>query len=219
MAVKQSEIKFYTLGEEIFNSVSHGVGAGLSIAGCVVAVVKAALHGGAMDVVSAAIFGAMLIILYLMSTLYHAITNDTAKRVFRVLDHCTIFLLIAGTYTPYTLISLRGQNAALGWSIFGILWGLTAFGVVLNAVSLKKFKVIPMILYIAMGWCVVIVLKPLYEAIGLGGLLFLLIGGLCYTAGIFFFSSKIKYMHAIWHLFVLAGSILHYFSILLYVIP
>ena len=140
--------KQYTLGEEIFNSVSHGAGALLAIAGCVVLIVFSAIYGGAWEVVSASFYGATLIILYTMSTLYHALTNPKAKRVFRILDHNTIFLLIAGTYTPYTLVSIRG---ALGWTIFGIIWGVAILGITLNSVNLEKFKKFSMICYVAMA--------------------------------------------------------------------
>jgi len=205
-----------TLKEELINSITHGLGALLGIAGTAVAIVWAALFGNAYSVVSAAIYGATLIILYTMSTLYHAITNETAKKVFRVFDHCSIFLLIAGTYTPFTLVTLNG---ALGWTLFGIIWGFTLLGVALNAVSLEKFKVFSMICYIAMGWLIIIAAKPTVAALGWGPVMLLLFGGISYTVGVIFYGLKIRYMHGIWHLFVLAGSVLHYFCILLYVLP
>ncbi len=208
---------FYTIGEEIFNAVTHGVGALLGVAACAVLIVKAAISGGAIEVVSSAVYGASLILLYAMSTLYHSLTNHTAKYVFRIFDHCTIYLLIAGTYTPYALCSLGGWR---GWTVFGVLWGLTALCVTLNAVNLEKFKVFSMICYIAMGWCIVLFIKPVALAIGAGGMWLLFAGGVLYTAGLLFFRrGDVRYMHSIWHLFVLAGSILHYFSILFYVIP
>ncbi len=215
---KKGTKRLYTLGEEIFNAVSHGIGAGLSIAGLVVLVVHSAtVHKDAGSVVSSAIFGAALIILYSMSTLYHAITHPTAKKVFRILDHCTIFLLIAGTYTPFTLVSLRG---ALGWTLFGILWGLTALGIVFNSIDLQRFAKISLVCYVAMGWCIVFAIKPLMQAMELPGLILLFAGGLCYTGGIVFYAlKKLRYMHSIWHLFVVAGSILHYFCVLFYVRP
>ncbi len=202
--------------EELVNSITHGVGAALGIAGTVVAIVFAALYGDAYSVVSASIYGAMLIILYTMSTLYHALTNKTAKRVFRVFDHCSIFLLIAGTYTPFTLGPLRG---ALGWTIFGIIWGMAVLGVVLKSVNLEKFKVFSMICYIVMGWMIIIAIKPMLDAMGWSAMWFLLSGGISYTVGIIFFGMKSPYMHGVWHLFVLAGSILHYFAILFYALP
>ncbi|MBE7035049.1 MAG: hemolysin III family protein [Ruminococcaceae bacterium] len=204
--------------EELVNSITHGIGAVLGVAGTVVAIVWAALYGDAYSVVAASIYGAMLIILYTMSTLYHAFTNKTVKKVFRIFDHCSIFLLIAGTYTPYTLVSLRGP---FGWTIFGIIWGLTILGVTLNAISLEKFKVFSMICYIIMGWLIIIAFRPMLDALGfMPAILLLLLGGISYTVGIIFFALKhVPYMHGIWHLFVLGGSILHYFSILFYVLP
>lgn len=214
---KKGTKKMYTLGEEIFNAISHGVGAGLAIAGCVVLIVVSATQKDVWSVVSSAIFGATLIILYTMSTLYHAITNTTAKKVFRVLDHCTVFLLIAGTYTPFTLVTLRGP---LGWTLFGLLWGATALGIVFNSIDLKRYAKISTVCYVLMGWCIVFAVKPLLERMGLPGLILLLAGGLCYTGGVaFYIQKKLKYMHSIWHLFVVAGSILHYFCILFYVYP
>lgn len=211
-----SQIKRYTLGEEIFSAVVHGIGAGLSVAGLVTMVVRAAKHGSARAVVAAALFGASLIILYTMSTLYHALAPAKAKQVFRIFDHTTIFLLIAGTYTPYALITLHG---ALGWTLFGILWGLAAFGIVMDAVMLEKFRKIEMFLYVAMGWCIVLAGRRVIANLAPGGIIFLLAGGICYTVGIIFYKmKKVRYMHSIWHIFVLAGSILHYFSIMLYVL-
>lgn len=210
------QTKRYTLGEEIFSAVVHGIGAGLSVAGLVTMVVRAAKHGSARAVVAAALFGASLIILYTMSTLYHALAPAKAKQVFRIFDHTTIFLLIAGTYTPYALVTLRG---ALGWTLFGILWGLAAFGIVMDAVMLEKFHKIEMFLYVAMGWCIVLAGRRVIANLAPGGIIFLLAGGICYTVGIIFYKmKKVRYMHSIWHIFVLAGSILHYFSIMLYVL-
>ena len=208
--------KQYTLGEEIFSAVTHGVGALLSVAALVLMIVRAAQHKDAYAVVSAAIFGASLILLYTMSTLYHALAPAAAKRVFRIFDHTTIFLLIAGTYTPYLLVTLRG---ALGWTLFGILWGLTVLGVVMDSIFLEKFHRIEQILYIAMGWCILVSGKTLIANLALPGILLLFAGGLFYTGGILFYrAKKIRYMHSIWHLFVLAGSICQFFSIYLYVL-
>ncbi|MBE7036175.1 MAG: hemolysin III family protein [Ruminococcaceae bacterium] len=204
--------------EELVNSITHGLGAVLGIGGTAVAIVWAALYGDAFSVVSASIYGAMLIILYVMSTLYHAFTNKTAKKVFRIFDHCSIFLLIAGTYTPFTLCALRG---AFGWTIFGIIWGMTVLGIVFNAISIEKFKIFSMVCYLVMGWLIIIAFKPLMDAIGfIPGTLLLLLGGISYTVGIIFFAlKKIPYMHGIWHIFVLLGSVLHYFSVLFSALP
>lgn len=204
--------KRYTLGEEIFNSVSHGVGALLSIAGCVVLIVLCAVHKGAMEVVSASIYGASLIILYTMSTLYHALTNKTAKTVFQILDHNTIFLLIAGTYTPMTLCCLNG---ALGWTIFGLVWGAAIVGIVFSSINLEKFRKFSTLCYIIMGWGIIFAIKPLYESIPKFAVIMLILGGVLYSLGVIFYAKKgCRYMHSIWHLFVIGGSVLHYFSIM-----
>ena len=208
--------KRYTVGEEIFSAVSHGIGAGLSVAALVTMVVRAARSGDLYAIVAAAIFGASLVILYTMSTLYHALTPVGAKKIFRIFDHATIFLLIAGTYTPYLLVTMRGT---VGWVLFCILWALTAIGIVFDAIMLERFHKIEMVLYVAMGWCIVVASKTLVASLAPGGLILLLAGGVLYTVGIIFYSlKKIRYMHSIWHLFVLAGSILHYFSVYLYVL-
>lgn len=207
--------KLYSLGEEIFNSVSHGVGAAISVAACVLMVIKAAFSGSAVSVVSAAIFGGSLILLYTMSTLYHALSHPGAKKVMQIMDHCTIFVLIAGTYTPFTLVAMGG---ALGWTMFGILWGCTVIGVLLNALAMKKFSKLSMLLYLLMGWCVVFCVKPVVNHLGLFGTLMLLAGGILYTAGILFYTRKKKYMHSIWHIFVVLGSVCHILCVLFWVI-
>ena len=213
---KKNYLPVYTLSEELINSISHGVGTCLSIAALVLCIVQAAVNGTAAGVVSACIYGVSLTMLYIMSTLSHAITNRTARKVFRVFDHTSIFFLIAGTYTPITLVTLGG---ALGWTLFGILWWLAVIGIVFDAVMLDRFRKIEMILYVAMGWCIVLTVKPLLAAMQPGGLILLLAGGICYTVGIIFYKlKKIRYMHSVWHLFVLAGSILHYFSVYFYVL-
>lgn len=210
------EKKRYTVGEEIFSAVSHGIGAGLSVAALVTMIVRAARSGDGYAIIAAAIFGAALVILYTMSTLYHALTPVGAKKIFRIFDHAMIFLLIAGTYTPYLLVTMRGT---VGWILFCILWALTAIGIVFDAIMLERFHKIEMVLYVAMGWCIVVASKTLVASLAPGGLILLLAGGVLYTLGIIFYSrKKIRYMHSIWHLFVLAGSILHYFSVYLYVL-
>lgn len=204
--------KRYTLGEEIFNSVSHGVGALLAIAGTVVLIVMTALYSDPWGVVSSAVYGGTLIILYTMSTLYHAITNEKAKQVMRVMDHVTIFLLIAGTYTPITLVTLRG---ALGWVLFGFIWGAAALGIVLNAIDLERFRKISVVCYIIMGWAIIAAIVPLINSLPTISLVFLLIGGVLYSVGVIFYAiKKIKYFHSIWHLFTIGGSVFHYFAIL-----
>lgn len=203
----------YTLGEELFNAITHGIGALLSVAGCVILLVRCHQLGDGVAVVSSAIYGTTLIILYTMSTLYHALANEKAKAVFRVFDHVTIYLLIAGTYTPYTLACLGG---ALGWTLFGIVWTVAIVGIVFSSISLRRFQKLSMICYIAMGWVILIAIKPLWQVIGTLPMVFLVIGGVLYTGGVLFYQMKeSRYMHSIWHLFVIAGSIFQYFSILL----
>lgn len=208
----------YSLSEELISAISHGIGVLLSIAALVLTVVAAAKHHNAKAVVGASLYGSMLIILYLMSTLYHSFKPTCkAKKVFRVFDHCSIFLLIFGSYTPYTLVILEG---AVGWVIFSIILALTILGITLNAINLEKFKVLSMICYIGMGWLVIFAFKDIYENLHPTGFLFLLLGGIVYTIGaiIFGLGRKIKYMHSLWHFFVLAGSILQFFSIYWYVV-
>ncbi|MBD5142622.1 MAG: hemolysin III family protein [Ruminococcus sp.] len=210
---KSITLPSYTLGEEIFNSVSHGVGALLSIAGCVVLIVFCAIHNNAKAVVCASIFGASLIILYTMSTLYHALTNPKAKRVFRVFDHDTIFLLIAGTYTPYALCCIK--PIWLGWTIFGCIWAAAVLGIVFSSVNLEKFSKFSTICYVLMGWGIILAIKPLYQVLPKFSFIALIAGGLLYSLGVYFYKKKsVKYFHSIWHLFVVAGSVLHYFSVL-----
>lgn len=206
----------YTLGEEIFNSVSHGVGVALACVGFGILIVLSALYGDAWAVSSSIVYSFSLFALYLVSTLYHACPNRRVKGVLQVLDHCSIFLLIAGTYTPYTLITLRG---ALGWSLFAVVWGAAIVGVVLNAIDVQKYSRISMVCYVAMGWVVVLAIRPLMASLAWNGLVLLALGGVFYTVGIVFYVIRRSYMHSIWHLFVLAGSVCHYLSILLYVIP
>lgn len=203
--------KRYTLGEEIFNSVTHGMGSLLSIAGTVVLIVFSAINSDAFAVVSSAVYGASLIILYTMSTLYHSITNEKAKKFFRIMDHNTIFFLIAGTYTPYTLAVLRSP---LGWVLFGVVWGAAAIGIVLNSIDLEKFSKISVVCYIAMGWVIIIAVKPLMNSMPFISFALLVAGGIFYTIGVIFYAiKKVKYFHSVWHIFTVIGSALHYFSV------
>lgn len=207
----------YSLGEEIAHSVTHGVGAILSIAGLTVLVALAALRGTAWHVVSCAVFGSTLVVLYTISTLYHSVTHPRVKRVLRMLDHAAIFLLIAGTYTPFTLVNMRG---GWGWALFGVVWGLALLGIAFKMTSSNRFRLLSVPLYLLMGWLVLIALKPLVDSVAPTGLALLVAGGLAYTVGIGFYAWKnLPYSHAVWHLFVLVGSLLHYFAVLLYVIP
>ncbi len=202
----------YTLGEEIFNSVSHGTGSLLAVAGTVVLITLSAIYSDAWAVVSSCIYGGSLIILYTMSTLYHAISHPKAKAFFRIMDHNTIFFLIAGTYTPYTLVTLRGT---VGWILFSIVWGAAVVGIILNSIDLERFKKISLVCYVLMGWVIIFAIKPMMENMSSVSLILLLLGGIFYTVGIIFYViKKIKYFHSIWHLFTVAGSVLHYFSVL-----
>ena len=207
----------YTLGEELISAISHGVGAALGVVVLCMCVAKSTAVGDGYAQVSSWIFGISMIILYSMSCIYHALKPNNAKRVMRVFDHCTIFLLIAGTYTPFTLISLRGN---VGWTLFGIIWGTAIIGIILNAIDMEKFKTISMICYLAMGWAIVFTFKPLCAAVAQAGIKLLVAGGIAYTVGavVYGIGSKVKYMHSIWHFFVLAGTILHFFAIYWYVL-
>lgn len=206
----------YTLGEEIFSSVSHGVGACLSIAGTVVLLVFSVIYGNALAVVSSAIYGASLIILYTMSTLYHSFTNERVKHFFQIMDHNTIFLLIAGTYTPITLYILGGVT---GWILFSVVWVASIIGITLNSINMEKAKIPSLVCYIATGWVIIFAIKPLIAKVPLLSALFLVLGGVIYTVGIVFYViKKVKYFHPVWHIFTILGSAFHYFSILIAII-
>jgi hemolysin III len=203
-----------SLGEEIANSVSHGVGLLAAIVAAPILIVAAVWRGGAAEIVGASIFAATVVVLYSTSTLYHALPESRAKRVFRVLDHGAIFLLIAGTYTPFTLGVLRG---AWGWTLFGLVWGLAFAGVALKAAGGVRYPVLSTSLYLAMGWLVLIAVKPLWEGVPMWGLFWLLAGGLAYTVGVAFFAAKrVRYGHFVWHLFVLVGTVCHFIAVLRY---
>lgn len=214
------EIPKYSLGEELMSAISHGIGGLLSIAALVLCVVFSAIHHNAYAVVSSAIYGSTSIILYIMSTLYHSLKPNKAKKVFRIIDHCSIFLLIAGTYTPYCLVTLREHSTALGWILFGIVWGMAVIGIVLNSIDIKKYKILSMICYLVMGWCILVRAPLLPKLLTLPGFILLLAGGISYTIGAIFygFGKKKKYIHSVFHLFILLGSIFQFFSILFYVV-
>jgi len=213
----------YTLGEELISSISHGVGAALGIAGLVLSIIASARSGQyvAWKVVSCSIFGFNVILLYLMSCLYHSLKVNRAKRVFRVFDHCTIFLLIAGTYTPYTLVSLREVSPVIAWVVFGVIWAVAITGVTLNAVSLRKFAKVSVVCYLLMGWMIVLAYGKMTEVIAPEGIALLIWGGVVYSLGALLYAigSKKRYFHSIFHFFCLAGTVLHFFSIYLYVLP
>lgn len=207
----------YTNGEELANSITHGIGILLSVAALVLLVTFGALYGDSWGVTSGAIFGTTLVLAYSASTVYHCLRSERAKRIGRKLDHASIFLLIAGTYTPFLLVSLRGP---WGWSLFGVVWGLCLTGMFLKFFLAGRFRVLSTVIYILTGWLIVIAFKPLLAALPVGGIWLLVAGGLCYTGGtVFYLWKSLRYHHAIWHLFVLAGSICHFFSVLNYVLP
>ena len=210
----------YTKGEEIVNTVTHIIGGGLGIAALTLCVIFSALRSNAWAVVSSAVYGASLVILYAMSSIYHGLTAPTAKKVFQVLDHCAIYFLIAGTYTPVLLCSVRKVSPGWAWAMFGVVWGLAALATTLNAIDLDKYEKFSLACYIGMGWCIVIAAKVTIAAVPFMGLMYILIGGVAYTVGavLFVLGEKIRYMHSAFHVFVLAGSILHFFGIIFYVI-
>jgi hemolysin III len=207
----------YAYGDELASSVIHGIGILLSIAGLATLVAFSALYGDARAVVASAVFGTTLILCYTASTLYHSIPGVLAKRVLRTFDHIAIFLLIAGTYTPFTLIALPG---AWGWGLFGTIWALALMGSALELGLLKRYRRLAVLMYVAMGWVGLIAFKPLSEHLQFGGMVLLIAGGVTYTLGVpFYLWRKLPYHHSVWHFFVLAGSVLHYLAVLLYVIP
>lgn len=210
----------YTKGEEIFNMTSHIVGAALGIVALVLCVVFAAVHHNGYGVISSVIYGTTMIILYTMSSIYHGLKpNMKSKKVMQVLDHCSIFLLIAGSYTPFCLVTFRGYNQVLGWTIFGIIWAMAVIGIILNSIDIKKFKIFSMICYLGMGWCIIFTANLLPKLLGIPGVVLLVAGGIAYSVGAILYGvgKKKKYMHSIFHLFILLGSILHFFCILLYI--
>jgi hemolysin III len=207
----------YSITEEIANSITHGLGIILSISGLSILIVFASALGNIWHIVGCSIYGATQIFMYTASTLYHSIQKPRAKLILRIFDHSAIFLLIAGTYTPFTLVNLHG---IWGWSILIMVWGLAILGIGLQSRLIKYGRLVTAIPYIAMGWIVIIAIKPLLDSVAPGGILLLLGGGISYTAGTIFYTWKrLPYQHAIWHGFVMLGSVLHFFAILFYVIP
>ncbi len=208
---EQNDGPSYGTGEEIAHSVTHGIGVVLGIAGLVVLTAYGARYGEIRHIVSGSVFGAMLVILYSASTLYHGLRHPRAKQILRVCDHCSIYLLIAGTYTPFTLVCLQG---VWGWSLFSLVWGLTALGIALQFTPLRRIKAVRVVLYLTMGWAAVVAFKPLIASVPTKVLVLLVAGGLAYTSGVVFYLwRRLPYHHAIWHVFVLAGSILHFLAV------
>ncbi len=203
--------------EEIANCVTHGVGLALSLAGFVALVALAWENGDALHLASLSVYGASLVALYAASTLYHAACGERAKGLLQVFDHCGIYLLIAGTYTPFTLLMLRG---GWGWTLFGLAWGIAVAGIVFRLVFGTRYRAVAVASYVALGWLCVVAIKPMLTLIPVGALAWLVAGGVAYTSGVFFFASKrVRHGHAIWHLFVLCGSVCHYLAVFLYVVP
>ena len=218
--IKDRILPVYTNGEEIFNMVTHIVGAAIGIAVLVLCVVVAAIDGNVVGVVCSAVFGASMIILYTMSSIYHGLRTNTSKKVFQVIDHCTIYFLIAGTYTPMLVCGLTRTAPIAAWVTFAVVWGLTAVATTLTAIDLKKYKVFSMICYIGMGWSIIFSIKKMYDCLGTAGFWLLLAGGIAYTGGVVFYKlgNNIKYFHSIFHIFVLLGSILHTLCVMFYVL-
>ena len=212
----------YTRGEEIFNMVSHISGGGLGVIMAALCIIKAFLNHDPYQIVGAFIYGISMVVLYTMSSIYHGLVPVTAKKVFQIIDHCAIFILIAGTYTPISLCNLREYNPFFGWGLFGFVWIMAILGVTFNAIDLKKYSVFSNICYIAVGWCVLFVIKALLSSMSLAGFWWLLAGGIAYTVGAVFYAAaavkKTKYIHSVFHLFVVVGSVLQFFAVFFYVL-
>ncbi len=210
----------YTKGEEIFNMVTHIVGGALGVIYLVLCVVFAALHRNIFGVVSSIIYGLSVILLFTMSSIYHGLRSGTAKKVFQVIDHCTIYIMIAGTYTPITLSAMRLTDPVSAWLLFGIVWGVTIIAMIFTAIDHHKYRVFSMICYLGLGWCVVVFLKQTISAIGSGGIFFLALGGVLYTIGAILYGlgKKKRYIHSLFHIFVDLASMMHFFAIFLYAI-
>ena len=203
--------------EEIANSITHGVGLALSVAGLITLIFFAGSSGSALHIVSCSVYGVTLVTLYAASTLYHSFRAPRLKQAFQVVDHCSIYLLIAGTYTPFTLVMLRG---GWGWSLFGLVWSLSFCGVIFKLFCINRFKILSTVVYVLMGWLAVVAIKPIFAMLPMGCIVLLFAGGLSYTVGVLFFAwERLPYNHAIWHLFVVAGSILHFLAVVFYVLP
>ena len=212
-----STLETETLVEELANGITHGIGLALSVVGLVALVALSIIRGNGWHIAGCTTFGVTLVLLYTASTLYHSFRRPRLKRILKILDHTAIYLLIAGTYTPFTLVNLRGF---WGWVLFALVWGFCLFGIVWKLFHAERFLLVSTLLYIAMGWLVLIAVKPLLAAVPLSGIAWLLAGGLFYMVGVLFFALKrVPYNHAIWHVFVMAGSICHYIAVVLYVLP
>ncbi len=207
----------FTLAEENFHAVTHAVGSGLSIIGLVILVVLAVRNGDIYQVISFSIFGASLVALYLSSTLYHGVQEPRAKRIFKIFDHSAIYLLIAGSYTPFLLVGMRGST---GWTLLVIVWLIALTGITMKVLFIDRFQVLSVIAYLLMGWLCVFAFREMVASIPVGGILWLAAGGMLYTIGVIFYAlQKIPYMHTVWHFFVLGGSLCHYLAVLFFLAP
>ena len=218
--LRDREMPDYTKGEERFNMISHIVGGAVGVAALVLCVVCAALRSNGWGVVGGAVFGVSMILLYTMSSVYHGLHEGMGKRVLQVIDHCTIYLLIAGTYTPILLSAMRPIDPAASWALFAVVWSLTIIATVLTAIDLRRYRVFSMICYIGIGWAIIFKAPLLIQAVGWGGFWLILAGGVSYTVGavLYGMGKKRRYMHSVFHLFVVAGSVLHLLAILIYVL-
>ena len=219
--LKDRVLPYYTKGEAIFNMTSHIVGGAFGIVALVLCVVFAAIHHNGYGVVSSSIYGVTMILLYTMSSIYHGLKPQRkAKKVFQILDHCSIFLLIAGTYTPFALCTLREYSPSVGWSIFAVTWIMAIIGITLNAIDLRRYRVFSMICYLVMGWCIIIKINILPAILGIKGFVLLVLGGVVYTLGAILYGVgvKVKYMHSIFHLCICLASLLQFLCIILYVL-
>ena len=216
--LSERSLPSYTKGEELFNMISHIVGGAIGIAALVLCVVRSAVRHNGYGLAGSIVFGVSMIMLYTMSSVYHGLRPGNGKRVMQVLDHCTIYVLIAGTYTPILLSAMRPIDPVASWVLFGVVWGLSAAAITFTAIDLKKYSVFSMICYIGMGWCILVKVPLLIEAVGWGGFWLILLGGVCYTIGavLYGLGRTKRYMHSIFHLFVVAGSVLHLLAVLIY---
>ncbi len=219
--IKDRVLPEYTKGEEIFNMTSHIVGAVLGIVSLVLCVVFSSIHKNGYAIVSSVIYGVNMILLYSMSSIYHGLSRKTtAKKIFQVFDHCSIYLQIAGSYTPFCLVTFLNYDKALGWGMFAVIWIFALIGILLNAIDIKKYKVISMICYLVMGWCIIFKINLLPVLLEKNAIILLLLGGIAYTIGAVLYGvgKKVKYMHSVFHLFIVLGSLLQFLCILLYVV-
>lgn len=220
-ALKDRRLPDYTIGEELFNMISHIVGAAFGLAALSILVGRALWDHDFWAFSSGLVYGLMMILLYTMSSVYHGLRPGMAKKVLQILDHCSVFLLISGTYTPFLLNGLREVNPTLAWTLFGVIWGAAIFGITLNAIDLKRYRIVSMVAYLGMGWAAVVAWRPMIEAYSVTAMILLLSGGLAYSLGALLYvlgkRKQVKYMHSVFHLFCLAGTILHFLSIAIYV--